>query len=390
MDCDVAIVGCGPVGAFCAKTLADKGFRVIVFEEHEDIGLPKHCSGLIHPRIEDIADMSFEDAVENEIRGAHIFHGDEEISLHADSCKSLVLDRSVVDRMLAESAEAAGADVRRGEGARTFERRADGILVNDVKCRILLGADGIRSRVAGSFGLSEKAEIIRGIQCNARFKASERDSVQVYFGGDVAPGFFGWVIPTTEDECRIGLGVNAGSASAYLKKLLQRLGAEPYETFGGGIPIGLRRKSYSERVMLIGDAAMQVKPISGGGVNIGLRCARICADVAERALENDATDERSLSVYQDLWKKEFGREIRFGMAARRFIYSLDDEKISRILSAPDEALLSKIAMYGDIDHPSRIVEPLAASVALEPGKYAHSRYLALATLVPDALRALLG
>lgn len=390
MDCDVVISGCGPAGSFCAKLLAEKGFKVVVFEEHDKIGLPKHCSGLIHPRIEDITEMSFEDALENEIRGAHIAFEGEEISMHAESCKSLVLDRSIVDKILAEAAEGSGAQIKKGEGAKSFERKDDSIVVNGVRCRILIGADGIRSRVATFSHLKEKPEIVRGVQCDARYKAREKENVEVYLGRDVAPGFFAWVIPIAEDRCRIGLGVNEGSASAYLKKLLERLGAEPYETFGGGIPVGLIRKSYADRVMLVGDAAMQVKPISGGGVNIGLKCAKICADVASKALENDATSESSLAEYQRLWKKEFEREIRFGIIARRFIYGMSDSELRRIFNAPDEGLLNKISMYGDIDYPSRIVEPLITNVLSEPERYVSARYLALATLLPGALRALLG
>jgi len=390
MDCDVAISGCGPVGGFCAKVLAERGFKVIVFEEHDKIGLPKHCSGLIHPRIEDITDISFEDALENEIRGAHIAFGDKELSLHAESCKSLVLDRSIVDKIIAEAAEGSGAQIRRGERAESFERKDDGIVVNGVKCRMLIGADGIRSRVAAFSQLKEKPEIIRGIQCDARYKAREKENVEVYLGKAVAPGFFAWVIPTAEDRCRIGLGVNEGSASAHLKKLLKKLNAEPYETFGGGIPIGLIRKSYADRVMLVGDAAMQVKPISGGGVNIGLKCAKICADVASKALENDTTGEGALAEYQRLWRKEFEREIRFGLIARRFVYGLNESELRRIFNAPDEELLNKISMYGDIDYPSRAVEPIITNILSEPGRYVSAKYLALATLIPEALRALLG
>ncbi len=390
MDCDVVISGCGPVGGFCAKVLAEKGFKVIVFEEHSEVGLPKHCSGLIHPRIEDITEMSFEDALENEIRGAHIAFEGEEISMHAESCKSLVLDRSIVDKIIAEAAEGSGAQIKKGERTKSFERKDDGIVVNGVKCRILIGADGIRSRVAAFSRLKEKQEIVRGVQCDARYKAREKENVEVYLGRDVAPGFFAWVIPIAEERCRIGLGVNEGSASAYLKKLLERLGAEPYETFGGGIPIGLIRKSYADRVMLVGDAAMQVKPISGGGVNIGLRCAKICVDIASKALENDATSESALAEYQRLWKKEFEREIRFGIIARRFIYGMSDSELRRIFNAPDEELLNKISMYGDIDYPSRIVEPLITNILSEPERYVSAKYLALATLLPGALRALLG
>lgn len=390
MNYDVAIAGCGPSGAFCAKLLAEKGFKVVVFEEHDKIGLPKHCSGLIHPRIEDITGISFEEAIENEIRGAHIRFKDEELFLHAESCKSLVLERSIVDKIIAEEAEAAGADIKLGEKANRFERKSDGISVNGITCRLLIGADGIRSEVAKSFGLKEKGGMIRGMQCNARYKPEEKENVEVYFGRDVAPGFFAWVIPIAEDRCRIGLGVNEGSASTYLKKLLEKLDAEPYEIFGGGIPIGLRRKSYADRVMLVGDAAMQVKPISGGGVNISLKCAKMCAEVASKALDKDTMDEKSLSEYHKLWRKEFEREIRFGIMARRFIYSLNERELRRIFNAPDEELLNKISMYGDIDYPSRIAEPLMANVLAEPQRYINSRYLSLATLIPQGIRAILG
>jgi len=391
MEYDAAIAGCGPVGAFCAKLLAEKGFKVVVFEEHKEIGMPEHCSGLIHPRVEDITGMDLGDSVQNEIYGANINFRGIELSLHAESCKSLVLDRAVVDRILAEAAESDGAEIRLGKKASSFVRKSDGIEINgDTKCRVLVGADGVRSMVARSFDMREKAEVIRGIQCNARLKSKETENVSVYLGRDIAPGFFAWAIPTSDDTCRVGLGVNSGSASAYLKRLLDDLDAEPVETFGGGIPLGLMKKSYGDHVVLLGDAAMQVKPISGGGVNMGLRCARICADVLSEALERDDTRESSLARYQREWHKEFAREIRFGMMARKFFYGSSDEKIERLLRAPDEDLLKKISTYGDIDYPRGSLSLCCRHFLLSRSVFIKSNYLSLLSLLPDALRALLN
>ena len=389
---DVVVVGCGPVGSFCADLIARSGYRVAVLEENEKIGLPKHCSGLIHQRIGDILEMDLDDATENEIYGAHIHSKNSEIFLHAETCKSLVLDRSKVDAMIAERAEANGAEIFRKFGAKKFELKEDGIEINsEIKCKLLIGADGVRSRVARTFGLPKPSEVVIGYQVDAEVNEEATDSVEVFVGREVAPGFFGWKIPTGKGKARIGLGVTKGSASGYLDPILKKLNAKPIEKFGGGIPLGLMEKSYCSRVMTVGDAAQQVKPISGGGVNMGLQCAKHCAKIAIESLELSDFSDKELSKYQKLWQKDFKRELKIGLIARKIFNNLNDNDLDTILdSLNNDHLLKTVSTYGDIDYPSRVVEPIIADILVEPEPYLKLKCLSLIGMTPSVLHGLLG
>ena len=150
-------------------------------------------------------------------------------------------------------------------------------------------------------------------------------------------------------------------------------------------------KSYCNRVMVVGDAAQQVKPISGGGVNMGLECAKQCAKIGIEALELDDFSDNELSKYQRLWQKDFKRELNFGLAARKIYNRLNDKDLDTILSAlNDEPVLKTVSTYGDIDHPSRIVEPVIADILVEPEPYLKLKYLSLIGITPNVLRGLLG
>jgi len=98
----------------------------------------------------------------------------------------------------------------------------------------------------------------------------------------------------------------------------------------GAIPLKPLPKTYGERVIVVGDAAGQVKPTSGGGIYYGLLCAQMAADTLHQALSADDFSKQMLAAYEKEWQKKLGREIRVDRWARQFFERLSDEQIDRM------------------------------------------------------------
>jgi flavin-dependent dehydrogenase len=227
---------------------------------------------------------------------------------------------------------------------------------------LLIGADGPDSTVANEFDFPKPGKLLsaHGIEvggCNL-----DPDSVRIFTGKAIAPHFFAWVIPTGE-ETRIGLATDQGNASSYLPALLkrmERLGMQTPEKgvqyVTGTIPIGPRKRTYGERVLLLGDAAGQVKATSGGGIYMGMKCASHAADAALKAMEADDFSEASLAGYQSAWDSDVGKELRTGYQIHRAFSSLTDKDMDDIFKAMNKPQILKIINnVGDIDYPSKLL-----------------------------------
>ena len=142
----------------------------------------------------------------------------------------------------------------------------------------------------------------------------------------------------------------------------------PYTTlFRSMIPISLARKTIADGVLLVGDAAGQVKPSSGGGLYTGGVCARIAGKVAGGASLAGKTSESDLAVYEREFGEEIGNELRFGRAVHSMLGDIDDTGIDALFGAIDRPAIRKlIARYGDIDYPSRLVHAIASRTDLWP------------------------
>ncbi|GAH55465.1 unnamed protein product, partial [marine sediment metagenome] len=191
--------------------------------------------------------------------------------------------------------------------------------------------------------------------------------VEIFLGRTIAPGFFAWAIPTNKEgtEARVGLCIDNTSNNTLkqcFNNLLKHKSLQNITTtkrIAGTIPLGALKKTTISNVMLVGDAAAQVKPTSGGGVYPGIICAKHCASVALDALENRDFNNRVLRKYHKLWTNEIGRELSLGMKVRKIIKSLDDKKMDKYLEKiNNEKSIDIICKYGDIDYPSKLAFPL--------------------------------
>lgn len=388
MDPDLIVVGGGPVGSRVAALTAGS-MQTLVLEEHAEVGTPVQCAGLVTPRV--VKTACAEETVLNRITGGVVhFPGGISIELNGKETKAVVVDRRAFDIACYEKALDAGAEFKTSTRFTSFSRDRDSLIVEAVSCGemktfradLLVGSDGYKSCVGNAAGLGLPKDSVRGIQTDIDCRLDDQDRIHVHLGRGIAPGFFAWMIPCG-DFTRVGLCVDGeyGAPSRFLSSFLKTLGldsAERLNSISGIIPIGPPQSTYADRIMIVGDAAAQAKPLSGGGLYTGMVAAECAARTAVEALKRNDFSIRMMSRYQEEWRSEIGKELDKGYRIRKVFVRLTDRKIDEVGKLMDRKDVLEILSQGDIDYPSRLAPSILRSIP------------SLLKLSPQILGSLLG
>ena len=246
---DVVIIGAGPAGTATARVIAQAGFKVLIVEEHPEVGHPVHCSGLVSLRTLDVAKVD-KDLIINRLKGTLIRTASgAKLRLGGDRVRAVVVDRAGLDQALADAAQEAGAELSLSSRVQGIERSNHHVVMSisrggqlpqaRVHTQLLVGADGWKSLVARWMGHSGDATIAT-ISLDGVVRHHAEDIAQVFVGRDIAPGWFGWSIPLGDNRVRVGVGCDLTMTASKPRHLLQRLLDTYPETFEG-----LRPLSYS-------------------------------------------------------------------------------------------------------------------------------------------------
>ncbi len=352
----ILIVGAGPVGCYTAQLLKGMGFNPVLLEEHNTLGKPVHCAGIVSSEVLTLVKsyISEKDIIRNKIDSFSIYTPWEDtFSIHKDKI-AVVLDREKFDISLGE-----GLDIRFGERVISIEQKDDKYLVQteqkkEFTAEAIIGADGsdsivrkfllnkhykneddIKSRIYYYFGLQYSIRRYSGEQLIAP------NEIKVFFDADIP--FFIWIVPENDHSLRIGVLTDNGKRvlDDFIKE--KGIDGKVEEVIAGKVPIGFIPTS-KDGVALVGDAACQIKPLTGGGLSYGLQSAKILADCIK---------DGNLNSYNDIWKRKFGQEIKFGLKARKIYENLDETQRAEVfrLFKNNSKFIGQVV---DFDHHSKL------------------------------------
>lgn len=352
---DAIIIGAGAAGNYLAYRLAGLGYEVLVVEEHEKVGQPVNCTGIIGAECVERFPL-FEGTVLREVSSARLFSpSGSELRVSRDSVQAFIIDRAAFDRALAERAQLEGAQYLLGCRAEDVEIRDEVIRVK-AEGRILEGktavvASGFGSPHPQKLGMGRIGDLVMGAQVEV--STDGLWEVEVYFDQEMTPGFFAWLVPTSQKRALVGL-FSRRNPGAQLKELLSRLAfqgkiatPEAQITYGG-IPLRPLPQTYQSRVVAVGDAAGQVKPTTGGGVYYGLLCAEVAVTTLHGAFAAGDFSEALFSRYQRRWKRKIGKELRLGYLARQLYERLSNRQIDHIFHIVESRGILEALLKSDL------------------------------------------
>lgn len=351
----MAIIGAGPAGNQTAYRLARLGYHVTVLEEHDVVGHPVHCTGVVSTECVERYEIPRE-FILTELSSSRVFGpSGGMLTLGGNGVQAYVVDRGAFDRGLAEEAQRRGAEYFLGtavQDVKVFDHR--------VRLSLLVGADnhhldakaaviatGFRSGLTQRLGLGRTRRVIFGGQ--ALVDAPKLTTVEIYTGRNVAPGSFAWAVPWPQGRALVGL-VCQRRVRYYLDRLLATLLSEG--KIGGvirmlrfrGIPISPLPKTFKRRILVVGDAAGQVKPTTGGGIYYSLICADLAADVLHQGLARDDLSEGLLANYERLWRLKLGQELRRGYLIRKVCEQFPDDLVEQIIRTTESSSIKRLLL----------------------------------------------
>lgn len=342
---DVAIVGGGPGGLSAARSLAASGWSTTVFEEHDQIGAPVHCTGVLAEDVIASMDLPAGSVLNPLSTVRFVAPAGHSFDYTTAATEAVVIDRLAFDASLARRAEAAGAALIRN-------RRVIGIDVADasvtltfngdhapVRARAIVLACGANYAFQKRLGMGMPATFLQSAQLE--LPAAQLGDVEIHFGSEIAPKGFAWAVPVKRASgtfARIGVMAD-GDARVYFLRMLERV----RERWGVSVPdaiaprrrmlpLGSVKRSYAERVLAVGDAAGLVKPTTGGGIYYSVVSGEIAAEVIGSRLAVGDLSANAMREYEARWRGRFQSEFTAQLALRFVAQRMRDTDIDALFT----------------------------------------------------------
>ena len=319
LKCDVVVIGAGPAGSTTARTIAMHDFDVLLVEKDEYPGKTNVCAGGVPRSI--IKDMGLSsNVIEKDIIGEkHFFPWGLKIS----DLNNITVYRHVFDKALADKAVEEGVKMLTDTLIKDVTIKRDRIRVisegnaDTIESKLVVFADGPNTLAYRKFGIGFKPEAdktIVSVACEVKWKNNPLDHYEFYYGYDISPWGYGWIFPK-------GNTVNVGVVCLYnelhsniiesLNYMLKKYpltceklkGREITWLSSALIPVAPAKQIFGKRMLVVGDAAGMVDPVSGEGIAHAIIGGKLAGEVCARALEEDDFSPTFLSQYQSLWHK---------------------------------------------------------------------------------------
>lgn len=350
MEFDVAVVGAGPAGSSVAKFASELGLSVLVLERKKEVGFPCPCAGYVSKLVSRYFGVD-RACIQQEVKNMRTYSPGGEVQIAG--MPGWIVDRPLFDSSLGRQAEDAGAEIitdARVTGFIKKDGRVRGVVYKkngkekEIESKVVVGADGVFSRVAKWSGLPtlKKEDMVICPQYEmANVELDDPTMTETYFGVSYAPGAYVWVYPTGKNSAKVGLGIKKSVAKMKPEDYLEKfIGEHPIaskkfknavvtDSLVGLVPVsGPLDKTCADGVLLVGDAAGMTDAISGAGIISGILAGKLAAGVISDAVAEDDYSKEKLKKYERLWKKVLERRLLRSLEKRKIVdkaYSSDAE-----------------------------------------------------------------
>jgi len=353
-----------------AKTAAQAGLKVVMLEKRQEIGDPVRCAEGVSKRTLCRIVKPEPEWISAEVKGARIYAPDgKSIVMSEDKSGGevgYVLERKIFDRGLAMQAAQAGAKV-------LVKTRATGLLRKDgnvcgvsalsigeplqIFAPLIIGADGVESKVGRWAGIDTTLQL-QDIESCAQFLVHDAsidgEYTEFFLGNSIAPSGYAWSFPKGEKLANIGLGMQGsrskpGEAVRLLKELMKTRfpNGKVVEMVVGGDPCsGPIDSAIADGVMLVGDAAHQTDPLTGGGILNAMQAGIIAGEVAAKAISAGDVRRAALKEYEDRWREDIGKTIARSFQLKEFFVKLTDKDLNQLIGSLAKEDITKMDLPG--------------------------------------------
>lgn len=356
IETDIVVVGAGPAGSLAAREAAIHGADVLLIDKKAEIGSPKRCAeGVSKQGLIDLGIQPDPRWIARKSNGVRLVSPDQtSVWLSEDTIdlpeSGYVLERKVFDKHMAMDAARAGAKIMIRTRATALERTEDGIVITaehmgeevKISAKIVIAADGPESHIARWAGLDCNTKFENMESCiqfeMAGLEMENNNVIQLYFGS-VAPGGYTWIFPKGEDVANVGIGVlkTHTDKTAYehlmefIKTCPETQHAQPVEMNMGGDPVGgIIKDRVGDNILVVGDAAGFVNPLTGGGINSALESGAYAGIVAADAIDSGDYSKKNLKEYIKLTDENIGKGYDKYKKAKEYLLSLNDDELDKI------------------------------------------------------------
>ncbi len=386
MKYDAVVVGSGPAGTVTARFAAESGAKVLIIERRSEVGVPVLCGEGISKNVDNYNVLEGRRWIANNMDGARIFSPDgTKVALAAEIAGNetgYVLYRDIFDQELARGAVRAGADLMlntravdlikengkiKGVKAKHFDEEID------IQADVVVGADGVESKV-GRWGGIKTTLKPKDLETCAQYTLTgidiDRAYCDFYLGKKIAPGGYVWVFPKGNDVANVGIGILASlSTPGLATKLLDKFiishpelkKGEPVRFLAGAVSVSEPYESVRDNLLLVGDAARQVDPITGGGLMASIEAGKIAGETIGKAVEKQKFDKDMLSIYEKAVEKAFYKKLKRNYMVKEIMLGFEDKTLNMLADSLKNVKFDEVSTLGLVKalvskHPSLLVK----------------------------------
>lgn len=386
MKYDVVIVGSGPAGSVTARFAAEAGAKVLMIERRAEVGVPVLCGEGISQKVDAYNILEGKQWIAGKMDGARIFSPNGTMfklaAEYAGSETGYVIYRDIFDQELAQGAVRKGARIMVNTCAVDLLKKdghINGVKAQrfdetfDIEADIIVGADGVESRIGKWAGIQTTLKPYDLETC-AQYTLSNIDwpspFCDFFLGKKIAPGGYVWIFPKGKDVANVGIGILSSLSQS--GKALQLLDAfisarpelrkgSPLRLIAGADPVAEPVESVRDNLLLVGDAARHVDPITGGGLITSIEGGKIAGDVIGAAVKKQRFDATFLSTYEAQWKEAFGKKLHRNYVAKEIMLDMDDKTLDMLADSLKDYKFEEFSTLSIIKalvtkHPSLLVK----------------------------------